>query len=102
MKNNLSIRIRRQRKLLLVSFSTLFTEIRDMRHHHVCGLVLVLVILAAKDGADMGRQADVDDYVLRAGVVVDRDVAEEGEAVAGVDVLGCAAEDEVQGWEGEC
>lgn len=50
----------------------------------------------------MRSQTNVDDYVLGAGVVVDGDIAEEGEAVAGVDVLGCAAEDEVQGWEGEC
>lgn len=45
------------------------------------------MVLAAEDGPDMGRQADVDDDVLDARVVVDGDVAEEGEAVAGVYVL---------------
>lgn len=86
-KDNLSIRIRRQRELLLIRFSTIFTEVRNMRHHHVCRLTSILVVLAAEDGPDMGRQADVDDDVLDARVVVDGDVAEEGEAVAGVYVL---------------
>jgi len=73
-----------------------------MRHHHICGFALKLVVLAAEDWADVAGEADVDDNVLGARVVVDKDVAQEGEAVAGVDVLRYAAENGVEGWEGEC
>ena len=60
------------------------------------------MVLATEDGADVRGQADVDYYVLRAGVVVDGDIAEKGKAVSGVDALGCAAENGVQVREGKC
>jgi len=82
MENELPICIRYQRELLLSS--VLFT--------------LILVVLAAEDGANVVSEADVDDNVLAARVVVDEDVTEDGEAVAGVVFLGCAAEDVVEGW----
>lgn len=60
------------------------------------------MVLATEDWADVAGEANVDDNILGARVVVDRDVAQKGEAVAGVHVLEYAAENVVEGWEGGC
>lgn len=60
------------------------------------------MILPAEHAAIVGCQPDVDDHVFLPGVFVDGDASEERESVAGVDVLGCAAQDGVEAGEGEC
>lgn len=85
MENYLPVCIRSKREALLIS--VLFAEICDMGHHDVCRLAVELVILSPEGTPDMRCEADVDDYVLLAGVVVHGNAAEESEAVAGVDVI---------------
>lgn len=71
--------VRRRPNLMRIN---LLGKILDVRENDISWLPVVLVILAAADGRDVGCDAGVDYHVLLATVVIDRYALDDFETVA--------------------